>query len=666
MDGSTGFVPREFSGTTRITDRGIRNHFSKSASPWRPLAELIWNGFDAKAKHVTVNIDTNKLGGVESITVLDDGHGIDVDGSDSSFFNFRDSKKKRSHDVHGEKGIGRLYFHKICNRADWYTKSSGIDAKLTVHSAALDKVEASTIPSSSQHALLSNLVSGTCVELTRFSEPFLSHENVVKCLSLEFGWYLAINPNKTIALNGEKILPPDHSSATTSLNIDGQLFEVKLIHWADKPTSGKSYIYYASSKDKVVDYALSSLNQKPGYHTTLAACSAWFDASEVDNDSLNLSFDTLTQTKIWKSLQKQISDFGQEHYKKFLVSKADEQLEQLEIDGELPSFEGASKGYAEWRLGHLKNILRVILISDPKVFKDSNKKQRKLVIRLLDRLAISNENDAIFEVLESVLDLDDSSMRVFSDQIRTAKLNNIVSTIEKLQHREDAISRISEIMLHHYKDVLETPDLQGVIEANTWLFGSQYETIGAEETTFTKIAQNLRDKVKGIDHVSEDDVEDGATVAGANRQTDLFLVRRSMQHDSINNQPYFKCVIIEIKRPSIALNKNHLRQIDDYAGILAKHPSYQGIQTRYEIILLGRKISAVDYDIGERLEQLADRNDPGLVGAGLIKKYVKTWQSIVEEFRLSNHYLLNTLQSQRDVLEESKAELLTNLQAGAH
>lgn len=86
MDGSTGFVPREFSGTTKITDKGIRNHFSKSVSPWRPLAELIWNGFDAKANNVSANIDTNKLDGVESITVLDDGHGIDVDGSDSSFF----------------------------------------------------------------------------------------------------------------------------------------------------------------------------------------------------------------------------------------------------------------------------------------------------------------------------------------------------------------------------------------------------------------------------------------------------------------------------------------------------------------------------------------------------------------------------------------------------
>ena len=665
MDGSAVFVPRIFSGTTKITDKGIRNHFSKSVSPWRPLAELIWNGFDAKADTVTATIHTNDLGGVESITVLDDGDGIDIDGTDSSFFKFRDSKKKRSHDIHGEKGIGRLYFHKICNLAEWHTRFSGIDAKLTVQSDALDKVEASTISPIEQHALLSSSTSGTCVEITRFSEPYPDSDTIGNHLSVEFGWYLAINPKKTIILNGRKILPPEHASQSISIPIENQVFDVKLIQWKDKPTSGKSHIYYASSKGKTVNYALSSLNQKPGYFTTLAASSAWFDACDVEDDSLHLSFDTLTQTKIWRSLQKSISAFGQEHYKLFLVSKADEQLEKFERDGDLPDYQGSQKAYAEWRLSHLKKILRVILISEPQVFKNSNKKQRKLVIRLLDRLAISNENDAIFEVLESVLDLDETSMRAFSDQLKTAKLNNIISTIEKLQRREEAVSRITEIMLHHYKDVLETPDLQSVIEANTWLFGSQYETIGAEETTFTKIAENLRNAVKGINHVSDEDLEDGATVEGANRQADLFLVRKSLQHDSTNNQPYYKCVIIEIKRPSIALNKTHLRQIDDYAGILAKHPSYQGIQTRYEIILLGRKISSIDYDISERLEQLSDRNDPGLVGAGLIKKYIKTWQTIIEDFKVSNHYLLNTLQVQRDTLQETKSELLMHLQAGA-
>ncbi len=666
MDGSTGFVPREFSGTTKITDKGIRNHFSKSVSPWRPLAELIWNGFDAKANNVSANIDTNKLGGVESITVLDDGHGIDVDGSDSSFFKFRDSKKKRSHDVHGEKGIGRLYFHKICNLAEWYTKSADTDAKLTVHSNALDKIEATTIPPGAQHALLSDLASGTCVELTRFSEPYPGHDNIAKCLSLEFGWYLAINPTKSIILNGEKILPPEHDSETISLNIEDGLFEIKLIHWSEKPTSGKSYIYYTSSKEKVVSYALSSLNQKPGYHTTLAARSTWFDASEIDDQSLHISFDALTQTKTWRLLQKHINDFGQEHYRQFLVSKADEQLNKLEMDGELPSYKDAGKGYAEWRLGHLKSILRVILISDPKVFKDSNKKQRKLIIRLLDRLAISNENDAIFEVLDSVLNLDESSMQKFADQIKLAKLNNIVQTIERLQKREIAIARIGEIMRNHYEKTLETPDLQGVIEANTWLFGNQYETIGAEEDTFTVIARNLRDRMKDINNVHGDDIDDGATIEGANRQVDLFLVRRQMEFDSATHQPYFKCVIIEIKRPSIALNKKHLRQIDDYAEILEKDPEFNGAGTRYEIILVGRKISGADVAIKNSLEGFFDKNDPGLVGIGPIKKYVKTWKTIIEEFDIKNRFLLEILQTQRLVVESSKEDLLSKLQHKTH
>jgi hypothetical protein len=43
--------------------------------------------------------------------------------------------------------------------------------------------------------------------------------------------------------------------------------------------------------------------------------------------------------------------------------------------------------------------------------------------------------------------------------------------------------KLRTLMNDHYLETLETPDLQGIIEANTWLFGSSYETIGAEEDT---------------------------------------------------------------------------------------------------------------------------------------------------------------------------------------
>jgi hypothetical protein len=107
--------------------------------------------------------------------------------------------------------------------------------------------------------------------------------------------------------------------------------------------------------------------------------------------------------------------------------------------------------------------------------------------------------------------------------------------------------------------------------------------------------------------------------------------------------------------------------VDDYASILSKHPEFNGIRTKYEIVLVGRKISDSNFDIHERLNNLADKNDPGLIGAGTqnnpIKKYVKTWQTIIEEFKISHDFMLSTLKTQRDALEleSTKEELLEAL-----
>lgn len=42
------------------------------------VAELIWNGFDAKASVVDIMFNTNELGHVSKVTISDNGHGIYV------------------------------------------------------------------------------------------------------------------------------------------------------------------------------------------------------------------------------------------------------------------------------------------------------------------------------------------------------------------------------------------------------------------------------------------------------------------------------------------------------------------------------------------------------------------------------------------------------------
>ncbi|MBF4353891.1 ATP-binding protein, partial [Vibrio anguillarum] len=144
---------------------------------------------------------------------------------------------------------------------------------------------------------------------------------------------------------------------------------------------------------------------------------------------------------------------------------------------------------------------------EPSIFNNLGAKQAKVMISLLDKLLVSNENDSLLEVLESVVELDEHRLHQLAEQLNKTTLENIVSTIEVLQRRETVVRKLEELMINNYKDVLETPHLQGIIEANTWLFGEQYSMIGAEEDDFQKTAHNLRQHIKEIDVLAEDDFE---------------------------------------------------------------------------------------------------------------------------------------------------------------
>ncbi|GAC1414940.1 MAG: hypothetical protein NVSMB6_17200 [Burkholderiaceae bacterium] len=307
---------------------------------------------------------------------------------------------------------------------------------------------------------------------------------------------------------------------------------------------------------------------------------------------------------------RQLGDLTQAMYYSFLRQQATVEVEKYVDEGLFPSYTDLPPDERSWRLDNTKELVTTIYMADPSVFSAASKKQRKIIIRLLDRLAISNENDSLFDVLNSVLDLDEKSVKTLANQLQQTTLENIIATIEILQRRQVAASKLRVLMNDHHRDVLETPDLQKIIENNTWLFGSGYETLGAEEDTFTKIAKDLRNKIPQIENIEKDDVDEEAEIAGARRQTDLFLARRIPVVDS-NGQKVYRCVIIEIKRPSISLNIKHLRQLDDYANIIKKHPEFNSEKMRFELILVGRQISSADTEIKSRLNGQIARGEVG-------------------------------------------------------
>ncbi|CTY67008.1 ATP-binding protein [Escherichia coli] len=650
-------------GTTEINSLGIKNHF-ESVEPVQAILELVWNGFDAGAKNININIVYDHFDTVKNLTILDDGDGINFTDLGSNFNRFNDSLKKTSIDQHGSKGRGRLSFHRLCHQAIWYTKYLSRNAYIKINDEDIKTYEAQIdIDAEEQNSLLNAMDKGTCVELTLLHSSLPDRSELISILSNEFYCKLALDDERRIFVNGSEIDIPEHEIKEVSFEIENNEFMVKGIRWDKKPATEKSFIYLTDSSGKIVHKESTTFNKKRDFHLSVFVSSIWADTFSSNGDDIFSTAKSNPDSKAWRQLVKNVLKFSRSIYDDFLRVQVEKAIQKLEEDGAFPTYNEYDITYASWKRNNIKQVVRSIYIADPQFLVSLTIKQKKIIIRLLDKMLVSNQNEDLFDILESVLDLSDSDLSRFASQLKKTKLENIISSIEELQRRRFAVEKLKLIMNEHYKEVLETPDLQKIIENNTWLFGERYETIGAEEDSFTKIAKSLRDSVYSINNIDEQDVENGEDIIGAKRQTDLFLARRMPTFDS-NGNKIFRCIIIEIKRPSIALNVKHLRQLEDYAGIIKRHPEFSSQNLHFELILIGRKVSSQDIEIPTRLSNYAGRGDVGLVSDDAnMKRYVKNWYTIFDTFELTNSFMLEKLQMERDIIEKkSREDLIKELQ----
>ena len=68
---------KKASENVQITSDGIKNSL-KRYEPLQALAEYVWNGFDACATNINIKISEGLLEGTETISISDNGYGIDL------------------------------------------------------------------------------------------------------------------------------------------------------------------------------------------------------------------------------------------------------------------------------------------------------------------------------------------------------------------------------------------------------------------------------------------------------------------------------------------------------------------------------------------------------------------------------------------------------------
>ena len=130
----------------------------------------------------------------------------------------------------------------------------------------------------------------------------------------------------------------------------------------------------------------------------------------------------------------------------------------------------------------------------------------------------------------------------------------------------------------------------------------------------------------------------------------------------------YRCIVVEIKRPSLALNYKHLQQLDGYAQLIKKHPEFASSDAmHFELILIGRKISEADTEIRSRMQGQVAKGLPGLVSDDArMKRFVLSWYTLLDNFLLTNQTMIDTLKLKRDsYVGSSRQELIAGMQKKA-
>lgn len=630
-----------------ISSEAIRKALNKYR-PEQAIAEFIWNGFDAKATRVEINYKErhNSLGLIESICIEDNGEGIIHEELDLKFKKFNESqkakKKKRSYDLtKGKNGYGRFTFFKFANQASWetvYRKHESLyNYTIQINNETLNDYQ------HSEAILDNNKQQGTKVTFTdithNISTDFIK-KTLIPHLCTSFAWYLEVNPNYEIFINGAKLDYSEIISAKESFvcEIESHSVQCIYIQWAKKLEDQYSHFYFIAEDDVLKVKQTTLLNKKGDnfWHSIVVKDplfnNIYLPSSLESPDTEPHLFENPEEKKAFKKLVEKLNDYLKQKRKPFLKNQSEILISKYEEEKVMPKF-----GNEEWeqvRKESFENLIKGIYEAEPAIFLKLNLSQKRIFLELLNLMMDSSGRDDLFKILESIVDLDTDERERFAKVLESTKLEYIISTIETIQGRLAALEGLKELVFNHELKANERDHLQKFIENNYWIFGEEYRLICSEEVKFEQALKKYLYHLRGSEEKCAIDHPD------KNKEMDLFLSGKDFRDGKPHN------IVVEIKNPTTIkrLTSKELTQIKTYIDVILKQDQFNSEHEFWSFFLIGQDYDdIVKDDIINPLNGLVREKDNYCL-------YVRKWSDIILEAENRFRYLLEKMKIKRSEL----------------
>lgn len=636
----------------KLTSEGLKNSL-KHYDIKDAVVEYVWNGFDAKATRIDIITEKNELDAITKLIVKDNGIGIEFAELDNKFGPAYESEKKNKTDVEalnvkGKKGVGRYSFYEVASSASWETifKSESGNKTYIINIREDDLIN--YMPTEPKETTSDT---GTTVSLNLNNN--INIDEIIQELKIVFAWYLQLYKNKAIYVDGVQLDCSDilYSEETRSFEIDELKADITVCVWTRKLNEEYSKYYYIDG-DEVVRYKENTtLNNKGDsfYHSVfiksnLFNIDSFSFTSQLDDG--NIADLKTKKSKEFKQLKLECDKFLVEIRKPFIKAYAKSFIEKLKEKKVYPEY-NSNNEIDKFKEERLDDLIANVYYFVPKVFTSLNKTQQKTLIRLFALIQDSGETDNLFKILEDVTELTSQERQDMAELLDKVELNNVISMLQLITDRLQAIKDFKELIKRE-RNANEVDHIQKFIEKHYWFFGEEYHLATAEEPDFEEALRMYLNKA------SDNYYEKGSVIINDEdkyKQMDIFAIQ------SLPSGDVKKCIVVELKRPSVILGRKELNQLKDYFDVIKNDDRFNASNITWEFYLMGNRYNN---EIESEIESAKNHGEKSLVyKVGNCKIYVKTWSELFTDLELNFNYLQEKLKVDYSKLTDNR-ELTSN------
>jgi hypothetical protein len=615
--------------TTKIKVKVQSDHLERLTAVPRPIIaieELIWNGLDADADLVTVEIGEGELGSLNSIEV--NGHGLEFPRAIEAFQNLggswkRTARRTRKHlrSMHGQAGRGRFRAFHIGSMVVWLTRYADDDG-VREYLIRGNKNHLDTFEITQPRTVKKEC--GTSVVISEIDKGFRSlfEERAVQQITERFAMYLKQYPDVKIVYDGTSIDPATIEDYSEDYDLEPIEVEggdtihavLTVIEWT-KPTER---ILHLCDEKGVSLHELPPGIQARGFNfTAYLKCSR---LRELNDDGSLILEDLQPEVKqIVDSAKGKLRD----HFRRRSAELSAGVVETWKRENVYP-YESEPKNVIEVAERQVFDVVALNLEQYLPDFDKADVRNKRLAMKLL-RQALETNPSSVKKIIEEVIDLPKDKQDDFAKLLQRTTLSAVINASRVVTDRLDFLRGLELILFEadSRKALLERSQLHRIIAEHTWLFGEEFALSVDDESL-----DQVLGKHRALLGKREDDPDPVRCEDGSVGIVDIMLSRAIPQPKADEREH----LVIELKRPSQPINSDVLAQVRKYAFAVLADERFRETNTRWIFWAVSNKMTenarreAKQKDRPEGLVWESDDGQPCTIWA-------KTWGQIIDAAR---------------------------------